>query len=148
MVNIDIVVPRTSPVTVEEGIKAAQSKERLLRSPCPSSKKTWRSKRVTVEEWPEILVVNVKRFQKGALGQRWTKECRSIGFQPAMAQGGESYTLQAAVCHWGNSCHRGHYVCYQRRGAHWYKCDDAAVVRCEFATVLRDQAYSLYYLKS
>lgn len=69
---------------------------------------------------------------------------RSIAFDPTLLQDGLEYQLRAVVVHLGEAS-SGHYICYQRRGEQWWKCDDSSVTPCDWSTVLRDQAYVLFY---
>ena len=57
------------------------------------------------------------------------------------------YRLFGVLVHldWALSTAAGHYVCYVRRGAQWYKCDDAAVTQTTEAQALGQNAYMLFY---
>ncbi|XP_074995472.1 ubiquitin carboxyl-terminal hydrolase 42-like [Calonectris borealis] len=56
------------------------------------------------------------------------------------------YSLYAVLVHSGDSCHEGHYFCYTKASnGLWYEMNDTSVVLHDIDTVLRQQAYLLFY---
>ncbi|KAK2513206.1 hypothetical protein Q9966_016203 [Columba livia] len=59
------------------------------------------------------------------------------------------YSLYAVLVHGGGSCHAGHYFCYIKASdGLWYHMDDETVDLCDSDTVLRQQAYLLFYIRN
>ncbi|KAM9211243.1 ubiquitin carboxyl-terminal hydrolase 42-like [Leptosomus discolor] len=57
------------------------------------------------------------------------------------------YSLYAVLVHAGGSCGAGHYFCYIKASdGLWYQMDDTAVNPCDISTVLKQQAYLLFYI--
>ncbi|KAK4806103.1 hypothetical protein QYF61_005475 [Mycteria americana] len=58
------------------------------------------------------------------------------------------YALYAVLVHHGGSCCAGHYFCYTKASnGLWYKMNDTSVDGCGTDTVLRQQAYLLFYVR-
>ncbi|KAM6191014.1 uncharacterized protein WM294_013204 [Sarcoramphus papa] len=58
------------------------------------------------------------------------------------------YALFAVLVHSGGSCHAGHYFCYTKASnGLWYKMDDTSVDVRGIDTVLKQQAYLLFYVR-
>ncbi|KAM9591704.1 ubiquitin carboxyl-terminal hydrolase 17-like protein 6 [Morphnus guianensis] len=111
------------------------------------------SKRFTVHCAPKVLTVCLKRFE-GCTGRKISKLVEYpeyLDLRPYMSQtAGEQllYTLYAVLVHRGDSCHAGHYFCYTKASnGLWYKMNDMAVNGCGIETVLRQQAYLLFYVR-
>ncbi|XP_052630770.1 ubiquitin carboxyl-terminal hydrolase 42-like [Harpia harpyja] len=111
------------------------------------------SKRFTVHCAPKVLTVCLKRFE-GCTGRKISKVVEYpeyLDLRPYMSQtAGERllYTLYAVLVHHGDSCHAGHYFCYTKASnGLWYKMNDMAVKGCGIQTVLRQQAYLLFYVR-
>ncbi|KAM6244873.1 ubiquitin carboxyl-terminal hydrolase 42-like [Spheniscus humboldti] len=59
------------------------------------------------------------------------------------------YALYAVLVHSGGSCHAGHYFCYTKASnGLWYEMNDASVDGRGIDTVLRQQAYLLFYVRN
>ncbi|XP_059690704.1 ubiquitin carboxyl-terminal hydrolase 42-like [Gavia stellata] len=111
------------------------------------------SKRFTIHRAPKVLTVCLKRFDHFTGG----KISKVVGYpmyldlRPYTSQtAGEPllYSLYAVLVHSGGSCHTGHYFCYTKASnGLWYEMDDSSVVPCDFNTVLRQQAYLLFYVR-
>ena len=142
--HVQVGVPRGPSVTLDVALTTAQGWERLHRSPCPSCKRDLRSKRLVVERWPSCLLIQVRRWKKGACGVRWVKDQQHLSFEPTLSRGPVNYTLKAVVCHSGLATN-GHYICYACPMGDWYRCDDTHVDPCLWEDVLRSQAYMLFY---
>ena len=59
------------------------------------------------------------------------------------------YRLYAVLVHKGASCNSGHYYCYVRApDESWYCMNDDSVTQTDIETVLDQEAYILFYMKS
>ncbi|NXE97529.1 UBP42 hydrolase, partial [Menura novaehollandiae] len=116
-------------------------------------KKVAASKRVTVHLAPRILTVCL-----GRADDRSSKKISQVveypeylDLQPYMSDTtGEPllYSLYAVVVHSGHTCLGGHFFCYTKASnGQWYKMNDVSVDNCGIHTVLRQQAYLLFYAR-
>ena len=55
--------------------------------------------------------------------------------------------LNSVVAHLGTSLNNGHYIAYVRRNNKWYLADDSFITECNIETVLKQNAYILFYEK-
>ncbi|XP_074874681.1 uncharacterized protein LOC142025885 [Buteo buteo] len=112
------------------------------------------SKRFTVHRVPRVLTVCLKRFEDftGRKINKVVKYSSCLDLRPYMSQpDGESlsYSLYAVLVHSGNGCHSGHYFCYiKASNGLWYEMNDSSVDLCDISTVLQQQAYLLFYVRS
>ncbi|KAK2521979.1 hypothetical protein Q9966_012933 [Columba livia] len=116
-------------------------------------KMTAASKRFTVHRAPKVLTVCLKRFE-AFTGDKISKVVeypQYLDLRPYMSQAaGEPllYSLYAVLVHGGGSCRAGHYFCYIKASdGLWYRMDDKSVDLCDSDTVLRQQAYLLFYIR-
>ncbi|OCU00073.1 hypothetical protein XELAEV_18005856mg [Xenopus laevis] len=59
-----------------------------------------------------------------------------------------TYRLYAVLVHAGNTCDSGHYYCYVKApNGKWYNMNDQSVSLVDKKTVLRQQAYLLFYIR-
>ncbi|KAM5264094.1 ubiquitin carboxyl-terminal hydrolase 17-like protein 6 [Ctenodactylus gundi] len=114
-------------------------------------KKTPALKSLTLHTSPKVLVLVLKRFSDFS-GEKIAKRVlypERLDVQPFMSQqdsGPLVYTLYAVLVHAGFSCNSGHYFCYiKAANGQWYKMDDAKVTACDVTSVLRQDAYLLFY---
>ncbi|KAL4624575.1 ubiquitin carboxyl-terminal hydrolase 42 [Arapaima gigas] len=112
------------------------------------------SKRFTVHRSSNILTIALKRFANYN-GGKIAKDVRYpeyLDMRPFMSQShGEPlhYLLYAVLVHSGFSCHAGHYYCYiKASNGQWYQMNDASVTVSDIRTVLNQQAYVLFYIRS
>ncbi|XP_029862616.1 LOW QUALITY PROTEIN: ubiquitin carboxyl-terminal hydrolase 42-like [Aquila chrysaetos chrysaetos] len=118
------------------------------------NKKVAASKRFTIHRAPKVLTVCLKRFEDFTGGKidKVVKYSNCLDLRPYMSQtDGEPlfYSLYAVLVHSGNSCDSGHYFCYTKASnGLWYEMDDSSVDRCDISTVLQQQAYLLFYVRS
>ncbi|TRY78950.1 hypothetical protein DNTS_018828 [Danionella cerebrum] len=112
------------------------------------------SKRFTVHRSSNVLTVSLKRFTNFN-GAKITKDVRyteCLDLRPYMSQShGEPqiYALYAVLVHSGFSCHAGHYYCYiKASNGQWYQMNDSSVTLSDTRTVLNQQAYLLFYIRS
>ncbi|XP_076852082.1 ubiquitin carboxyl-terminal hydrolase 42-like [Brachyhypopomus gauderio] len=111
------------------------------------------SKRFTVHRSSNVLTIALKRFDFN--GSKIAKDVRYpeyLDMRPFMSQShGEPqlYGLYAVLVHSGISCHAGHYYCYVKSGnGQWYKMNDASVTVSDIQSVLNQQAYLLFYIRT
>lgn len=112
------------------------------------------SKRFTVHRASNVLTLSLKRFANFT-GGKITKEVRYseyLDVRPYMSQSnGEPvvYALYAVLVHSGFSCHAGHYYCYiKASNGQWYQMNDSLVSTSDIRSVLNQQAYVLFYIRS
>ncbi|XP_056324839.1 ubiquitin carboxyl-terminal hydrolase 42 [Danio aesculapii] len=112
------------------------------------------SKRFTVHRSSNVLTISLKRFTNFN-GGKITKDVRyteHLDLRPFMSQSqGEPqiYALYAVLVHSGFSCHAGHYYCYiKASNGQWYQMNDSSVSLSDIRTVLNQQAYLLFYIRS
>ncbi|KAM9426772.1 ubiquitin carboxyl-terminal hydrolase 42 isoform 2-T2 [Pholidichthys leucotaenia] len=112
------------------------------------------SKRFTIHRSANVLTLSLKRFANFS-GGKITKDVKypeCLDLQPFMSQSqGESqlYGLYAVLVHSGFSCHAGHYFCYiKASNGQWYQMNDSSVSISDIRSVLNQQAYVLFYIKS
>lgn len=112
------------------------------------------SKRFTIHRSPNVLTLSLKRFANFT-GGKITKDVKYpeyLELQPFMSlsQGEpQIYGLYAVLVHSGFSCHAGHYFCYiKASNGQWYQMNDSSVSVSDISSVLNQQAYVLFYIKS
>ncbi|XP_017273910.1 ubiquitin carboxyl-terminal hydrolase 42 isoform X2 [Kryptolebias marmoratus] len=112
------------------------------------------SKRFTIHRSPNVLTLSLKRFANFT-GGKITKDVKYLEYldlRPFMSQcQGEAqiYGLYAVLVHSGFSCHAGHYFCYiKASNGQWYQMNDSSVSVSDIRSVLNQQAYVLFYIKS
>ncbi|XP_030610264.1 ubiquitin carboxyl-terminal hydrolase 42 [Archocentrus centrarchus] len=112
------------------------------------------SKRFTIHRSSNVLTLSLKRFANFS-GGKITKDVKYpeyLDLRPFMSQSqGEAqlYGLYAVLVHSGFSCHAGHYFCYiKASNGQWYQMNDSSVSVSDIRSVLNQQAYVLFYIKS
>ena len=103
------------------------------------------SKRTSVEEWPNNLIIILKRFKQ--TGFRVQKMNQPLDIPLEWRHDNK---LQGAIIHYG-SMNGGHYVYVGKYNNKWYLFDDSSVSEIpsqEKLKVLLTHAYCLYYIKS
>ncbi|XP_035002656.1 ubiquitin carboxyl-terminal hydrolase 42 isoform X1 [Hippoglossus stenolepis] len=112
------------------------------------------SKRFSIHRNATVLTLSLKRFANFS-GGKITKDVKYpeyLDLRSFMSQTqGESqlYGLYAVLVHSGFSCHAGHYFCYiKASNGQWYQMNDSSVSVSDIRTVLNQQAYVLFYIKS
>ncbi|XP_054849380.1 ubiquitin carboxyl-terminal hydrolase 42 [Eublepharis macularius] len=112
------------------------------------------SKRFTIHRSSNVLTLSLKRFANFS-GGKITKEVKYLEYldiRPYMSQpNGEPiiYVLYAVLVHTGFSCHAGHYYCYiKASNGQWYQMNDSIVSNSDIRSVLNQQAYVLFYIRS
>lgn len=112
------------------------------------------SKRFTIHRNSNVFTLSLKRFASFS-GGKITKDVKYsdyLDLRPFMSQSqGEPlhYALYAVLVHSGFSCHAGHYFCYiKASNGQWYQMNDSSVAVSDIRSVLNQQAYVLFYIKT
>ena len=101
------------------------------------------SKKLAVAGYPEILIVQLKRFN--FVGGQTHKSDQEVGIQSMIVVGDRRYSLVGVVKHSG-SRNSGHYVAEVKPDLEWYHCNDMST-----ETFMREsivwcrQAYILFF---
>ncbi|KAJ8245967.1 hypothetical protein GJAV_G00262240 [Gymnothorax javanicus] len=112
------------------------------------------SKRLTIHRSSNVLTLTLNRFANynGAKIAKDVRYPEYLDVRPFMSQPhGEPvlYHLYAVLVHSGFSCHAGHYYCYVKASnGQWYEMNDSSVSVSDIRTVLNQQAYILFYIRS
>ncbi|XBJ17082.1 hypothetical protein VPH35_008576 [Triticum aestivum] len=111
-------------------------------------------KQLKVEQAPEVLVIQLKRFQN--FGSHITKieDCmmyhEELDLNPFMSSPDnkpQKYDLYGVVEHEGAPSN-GHYVCYIRSSrTNWFHFNDSKVMKINDVMALESEAYLLFYAK-
>lgn len=118
---------------------------------CPvCSKETLHSSKTKMKDFPEYLLVSLKRFKKSVWN---TKVSDSVYLSKKLKfrkidQGGEDtdYVLIGIIEHKGLAF-RGHYRYYINHYGEWWLLDDKRVKKRTFEQIFRSQAYIALYVK-
>jgi hypothetical protein len=103
---------------------------------CPRQEKPVRAiKRMTVEEAPNVLVIQLKRFEFSLSGRKISKPVEfgeTLDLTPYMSKKPArpvQYDLYGVLVHQGHSMHSGHYFCFIKWsvGGDWHRFDDTRV---------------------
>ncbi|XP_008071103.1 ubiquitin carboxyl-terminal hydrolase 42 isoform X2 [Carlito syrichta] len=112
------------------------------------------SKRFTIHRSSNVLTLSLKRFANFTGGKiaKDVKYPEYLDIRPYMSQpNGEPivYVLYAVLVHTGFNCHAGHYFCYiKASNGLWYQMNDSIVSTSDIRSVLNQQAYVLFYIRS
>lgn len=112
------------------------------------------SKRFTIHRSSNVLTLSLKRFANFTGGKiaKDVKYPEYLDIRPYMSQpNGEAiiYVLYAVLVHTGFNCHAGHYFCYiKASNGLWYQMNDSIVSTSDIRSVLSQQAYVLFYIRS
>ena len=121
-----------------------------------TSRKVAATKRFSIHRAPNVLTLQLKRFEYGARGgkiDRLVKFSPTLDLgpfmtQPSRGEGQHAYSLTGVLVHQGRSTHSGHYFAFVRSPAGgWYRMDDEHVAPVSEANVCGQQAYMLFYTK-
>lgn len=126
------------------------------------SKKTRATKKYSIRSAPNILVIQLKRFDFSYAGKLshfvtypetlnlksfMTDEQPSLGLNGSCAQN-LNYKLYGVLVHLGYTSHSGHYFSYVLGPNNvWYKADDQRISPVETRDALAQHAYILFYAK-
>ncbi|XP_073447119.1 ubiquitin carboxyl-terminal hydrolase 42 isoform X1 [Aquarana catesbeiana] len=112
------------------------------------------TKKFTIHRTSNVLTLSLKRFASFS-GGKLSKEIKYpeyLDIRPYTSHpNGEAliYKLYAVLVHSGFSCHTGHYYSYiKASNDQWYLMNDSIVSSADIRTVLNQQAYLLFYIRS
>ncbi|KAL4424055.1 hypothetical protein ABPG75_001356 [Micractinium tetrahymenae] len=122
---------------------------------CPKQSKGVRAvKRMTVDAAPNVLMIQLKRFEFSFSGHKISKKVDfdlDLDLGPYMSERPAApalYDLYAVLVHSGHSVHSGHYYSYVRApNGIWHICDDTHVAQVAERQVMAQKAYILFYKK-
>ncbi|KAG9278413.1 ubiquitin carboxyl-terminal hydrolase 17-like protein 13 [Astyanax mexicanus] len=111
------------------------------------------SKTLTIHHSSNVLTICLKRFNfYGKKISTLVKYPKHLDMRPFMSESeGESqvYELYAVLVHAGYNCHYGHYYCYVKASDRkWYKMDNEKASVADERSVLNQQAYMLFYVRT
>ncbi|XP_028313922.1 ubiquitin carboxyl-terminal hydrolase 42-like [Gouania willdenowi] len=111
------------------------------------------TKTFTIHHSSNVLILCLKRFTYMELkiikNVNYSEHLKLNSFMSESEGEPELYNLYAVLVHNGLSCHHGHYLCYVKASnGQWYKMDDYSVTLSDITTVLKQEAYLLFYIKS
>ncbi|XP_036384663.1 ubiquitin carboxyl-terminal hydrolase 42 [Megalops cyprinoides] len=112
------------------------------------------TKRFTIHRSSNVLTLSLNRFANynGAKIAKDVRYPEYLDMRPFMSQShGEPmvYLLYAVLVHSGFSCHAGHYYCFiKASNGQWYEMNDSSVSVSDVRSVLNQQAYVLFYIRS
>ncbi|XP_018427250.1 PREDICTED: ubiquitin carboxyl-terminal hydrolase 42 [Nanorana parkeri] len=112
------------------------------------------TKKFTIHRTSNVLTLSLKRFASFS-GGKLSKEIKYpeyLDIRPYTSHpSGDAliYKLYAVLVHSGFSCHTGHYYSYiKASNDQWYLMNDSIVSSADIRTVLNQQAYLLFYIRS
>ncbi|XP_078438159.1 ubiquitin-specific protease 25 isoform X2 [Wolffia australiana] len=123
---------------------------------CSSCKKLSEArKQISVLEAPNVLVIQLKRFE-GIYGAKINKDItfeEGLVLSSFMCKASQDphpeYDLFGSIVHSGYSSDSGHYYAYIKdHTGRWYCCNDACVSLSTAQTVLSEKVYILFYMRS
>ncbi|KAM5165091.1 ubiquitin carboxyl-terminal hydrolase 17-like protein 6 [Mantella aurantiaca] len=112
------------------------------------------SKTLSLHRTSNVLTLALKRFESfnGGKLSKDIKYAEYFDISPYTSDlNGQThmYQLYAILVHRGTSCYSGHYFCYVKASDdQWYKLNDTIVSRVDMKTVLNQQPYLLFYIRS
>ncbi|KAM5165087.1 ubiquitin carboxyl-terminal hydrolase 17-like protein 6 [Mantella aurantiaca] len=112
------------------------------------------SKTLSLHRTSNVLTLALKRFASfnGGKLSKDIKYAEYFDISPYTSDpNGQThmYQLYAILVHRGTSCYSGHYYCYVKASDdQWYKLNDTIVSRVDMKTVLNEQPYLLFYIRS
>ncbi|XP_041829563.1 ubiquitin carboxyl-terminal hydrolase 42 [Melanotaenia boesemani] len=153
-ITLEIKTAPTVPKALEQFVKPEQLDGENAYKCTKCKKMVTASKRFTIHRSPNVLTLALKRFANFT-GGKITKDVKYpeyLDLRPFMSQSqGEAqlYGLFAVLVHSGFSCHAGHYYCYVKASnGQWYQMNDSSVSVSDIRSVLNQQAYILFYIRS
>ncbi|XP_036428924.1 ubiquitin carboxyl-terminal hydrolase 42 [Colossoma macropomum] len=153
-IALDIKTAQTITKAFEQFVKPEQLDGDNAYKCAKCKKMVQASKRFTIHRSSNVLTVSLKRFANYN-GGKIAKDVRYSEYfdmRPFMSQShGEPqlYCLYAVLVHSGFSCHAGHYYCYVKASnGQWYQMNDSSVSVSDIRSVLNQQAYLLFYIRS
>jgi len=123
---------------------------------CPKQNKMVRAiKRMTIEDAPNVLIIQLKRFEFSRSGRKISKHVdfdQTLDLSPFMShqtKGSATYDLYGILVHEGFSMHSGHYYCFLKGtgGGEWHRFDDSRVHATSARNAMGQSPYILFYTK-
>lgn len=123
---------------------------------CPKQNKMVKAvKRMMIEDVPNVLIVQLKRFEFSRSGRKISKH---VDFDPVLdlspfmshpPKHAALYDLYGILVHQGHSMHSGHYYCFLKGtgGGEWHKFDDTRVCATSSRNAMGQSPYILFYIK-
>lgn len=110
-------------------------------------------KQFTIFKAPTVAVFHLKRFNHyGQKVNKFISFPEQITLNPYMSRRSDKHTeqfhyqLHGVLVHMGGSVNSGHYYCYVKSpSGSWYEMNDESVQQVSLKTVLKEQAYILFY---
>lgn len=145
--------------TIEKALKLFTAVEVLdggNKYKCPRQDKAVRAeKRMTIESSPNVLVLQLKRFEFSFSGRKVSKPVafsEALDLSPYLSTKPHEpvvYDLYGVLVHQGHSMHSGHYYCFVKSsgGSEWHKFDDTRVHATAIRNVMGQLPYILFYIK-
>ncbi|KAE8604703.1 hypothetical protein XENTR_v10014798 [Xenopus tropicalis] len=112
------------------------------------------TKTFSIHQPPNVLTLCLNRFDVFSENKisKMVTYPEFIDIHPYTSEKSEgtiNYRLYAVLVHAGNTCNSGHYYCYvQAPNSKWYKMNDDCVTPVDINTVLKLEAYLLFYIRS
>lgn len=133
--------------TIQNAISDFKSKERICKEYFCKNCQTKRDilKNYDFQTLPKALVLHLKRFKWEPSAKKIDTKCEYSERIRVSGENGEKadYLLVSVVVHSG-SADGGHYYAYAKR-ENWYCFNDENVTKVNLTTVLKAQAYMLFY---
>uniref|UniRef100_A0A6I8RG18 USP domain-containing protein n=1 Tax=Xenopus tropicalis TaxID=8364 RepID=A0A6I8RG18_XENTR len=111
------------------------------------------TKTFSIHQPPNVLTLCLNRFDVFSENKisKMVTYPEFIDIHPYTSEKSEgtiNYRLYAVLVHAGNTCNSGHYYCYvQAPNSKWYKMNDDCVTPVDINTVLKLEAYLLFYIR-
>eukprot|EP01116_Phalansterium_solitarium_P018938 TRINITY_DN5164_c0_g1_i1.p1 TRINITY_DN5164_c0_g1~~TRINITY_DN5164_c0_g1_i1.p1 ORF type:complete len:696 (+),score=245.49 TRINITY_DN5164_c0_g1_i1:112-2199(+) len=156
---LDLSLELSSGESIEEALQTYTSIENMDESVgwrCGKcAKAVAAEKQLTLYQAPNVLLINLKRFDLMRGGGKINKSVAfrdRVDVQRYMSRYAErdessSYELAAVVVHYGSTVFSGHYVAFVKILGTWFLFDDDKVQEVDLSTVLKQNAYLLFYQK-
>lgn len=156
---MDFMLDIKNVITIEKALEKFTKAEELQNEnayKCPKCKKKGQAtKRFSVHQPPNVVTIQLKRFEFNRFSGKITKHIQfpeNMDLRPYMSDTTGArlmYKLNAVLVHLGYSCNSGHYFCFVRNSNnHWYRMDDERVAPVPVNQVLAQNAYILFYVKT
>ncbi|XP_007940891.2 ubiquitin carboxyl-terminal hydrolase 42 [Orycteropus afer afer] len=153
-ITLEIKAAQSVPKALEQFVKPEQLDGENSYKCSKCKKMVPASKRFTIHRSSNVLTLSLKRFANFTGGKiaKDVKYPEYLDIRPYMSQpNGEPiiYVLYAVLVHTGFNCHAGHYFCYiKASNGLWYQMNDSIVSTSDIRSVLSQQAYVLFYIRS
>jgi len=148
--------------SIDKALKLFTQPEKLAKANkyrCENCHKlTDAAKQFTIFKPPNVLTIQLKRFQVNPFTDQSSKLQKPVEFKENLdlrpflsrpSNQSTSYRLYAVLVHEGSTCHSGHYHCFVKNSIGvWYSMNDDFVNQASLGTVLKQRAYILFYQRA